>query len=303
MKISSKSFARTTTTNSDGIYEIYGLPPGEYEVSLEYARGLKLYSSRVAGARQRRTSRVSPASISLGERSAASVDFVVGEDTRISGTVLDAQGKAMKDVCVEIVPLEGEIKDDSFHDCTDGTGAYLLEHMPAGTYHVVANRSGVVTVKSPFPATYHPGVNAKSAAGLVTVTAGNERTGVDIRIPKVHPSLTLNGKVQFADGVPVENASVDLLLDGRSSTTSTTGPDGHFQLAALAGVTSELNSHIVLWAPDTVDKCLGWRDYAGPFTIATAAVTITPARDNPPITLTLPVASCRAWPEKPPRRP
>ena len=59
---------------------------------------------------------------------------------------------------------------------TDDFGVYRLEEVPAGRYHVVAGR-----VDSP---TFYPGVADMAGAAVVTVTAGNEVSGIDFTISK-----------------------------------------------------------------------------------------------------------------------
>ncbi len=301
VKISGKDGPREAVTDADGVYEVYGLPPGDYTVGINPPPGLKIKFPMFAGAAIKgfARTRLDSASVTLNERSAASVDFVLVEDTSISGKVLDPDGRPMKDVCLDMEPSTGGAKNFRVFDCTKEDGSYLLKDMPSGSYLIVANRTSSITAKSPFRATYYPGVNDKSAATVVAVARGEARTGIDIRIPKVEPRIALSGKVQFSDGVPVPNASLVLMVAGRRADGSRTGLDGKFQFAALQGGSGKLRAEILTFM-QVADQCPEWRPKSPTllFTIASVPVSISTDRDRQSILLTLPVPSCKAWPER-----
>ncbi len=288
VSVSGKARSTATTTNRDGVFEFYGLPPGDYDIAIEFPPGLKLdFSSFEGGMRKKSDSR----SVSMEGHSAVSVNFQLKAETSISGRVLGPDGQLMPNVCVDLEPLGETTERFNVYDCTNSGGTFVLKAMSAGSYKVSANRSGEITAAQPFPATYYPGV--------VTVSRGERRAGVDLRIPKLEPTVNLSGKVEFSDGLPVPKASVELMIAGYTAARATTGPTGEFTFSALEGNVGELSATIVVWET-TVDLCPAWSRHRPPSpaeesTVSSIPLAISPKPSQPPILITLPLESCQAW--------
>ena len=95
-------------TDDGGVYEWYGLPPGNYRIVIDTPKGLRIYFPMIAGGEGRRNRlddlRATEPVVEFGAGTTADVDFVLMEDNQISGRVVDASGKPMKDVCVQLQP-------------------------------------------------------------------------------------------------------------------------------------------------------------------------------------------------------
>lgn len=280
---------RRITTNSDGIFEVYGLPPGEYRVVPDIAPGMKLRSFNIEGAQNRRDE----ASLHLNDRSGVSVRFSLEIDTRISGRVLDPQGKPMPDVRLELEPVNGE-PEEGLSAYSKKDGSYILADMPSGTYRIVANRSGEITADYPFPAIYYPGVADRLKATTVTIVSGDQRTGFDLRIPEFVPRSILAGRVQFSDGSPVPGVDVCFSsADGRHF--AKTSPEGGFALMVLKGVTGEVSAELLA---DRVllGQCPQWRVGSAEAVFVKAnAISVSADIDQRSLLVTLPIPACEAW--------
>jgi hypothetical protein len=91
-------------------------------------------------------------------------------------------------------------------DCTDANGVYRIAALPSGDYIVRASEPFVADDKVPgdedaygngsFMAVYYPAATTLKDAQVVSVVAGSESTGIDVRLPE-RPTHTLSGTVKF----------------------------------------------------------------------------------------------------------
>jgi protocatechuate 3,4-dioxygenase beta subunit len=99
-----------TTTNADGVYEWYGLPPGDYTIEIEVPKGMRIYFPMITGIRRE----AKGAAIRLGPESGTSVSYVLMANTKVNGRVLDPDGEPMNGVCVDIQPVSGNGSSGEF---------------------------------------------------------------------------------------------------------------------------------------------------------------------------------------------
>src|SRR5262245_9885770 len=154
-------------TDSGGVYEIYGLPPGEYDVQPDIPPGLKLRFKFRFG--EIDSSGGKGVKVALKEKSCANVDFTFGADTSISGMVFGADGRALPNVCLSLQPKENSLADNSQFSCADDQGRYKLSEIPPGEYIIVVNDDGKISSDKPFPTTYYPGVFDKERAAVLYI--------------------------------------------------------------------------------------------------------------------------------------
>lgn len=150
-----------------------------------------------------------------------------GATGSVGGTVTDASGNALGDVCVELYG------DEYLLGVTDEQGVYRLDEVPEGGGYLVAFNA------CPDPVAGHAAEFYDNAAGFsdataVTVRAGEARTGVDAQLEE---AATISGTVtDEGSGEGLESACVialelekGLFVQGRS------GADGRYALANLRG--------------------------------------------------------------------
>jgi len=244
------SGAYETFTDAQGLYEFRDLQPGTYTIKIEYPKGTRLRfpigygKTRHAGPNPDDDSQVE-----VTAESGNGFDFNLASDTRISGRVLDPDGRPMKDVCLEIEPIQGNSASGSrIFDCTKPDGSYVLDKMPAGSYRIVANRSGQMTAAAPFASLYYPGTPNLDKAAVLTVAAGQPLDGIDIRVAELAQRIELRGRLIFANGVPLANQALDFRGDdGRYQQYGRTDGDGNLMMQILAGRPGKLTGEISIW--------------------------------------------------------
>lgn len=301
--VSGDGHSMETLTNADGIYELYGLAPGKYKVDVKVPRGLKLDFPVIQGPVEN-TLKVGLRNqeFELGPHSEISVDFVLMADNRMSGRVLDPEGKPMDGVCLELEPAAGKAGPYSVFDCTKSGGKYTLEEMPAGQYRIVANRSGRMTASEPFAKLYYPGVAERDKASVITIGTGETLTDLDIRVLAVAKRVSLSGRLQFNDRAPVPDSDVQFVsAEHEYHERTSTEADGSFNFSVIAGKVGELHGEIRIFRTEA-DQCPQFGASFNPngfmTTLSTPPIAISTEKDQSGIILTLPFRSCKDWPDK-----
>lgn len=250
-------------TDANGIFELYDAPAGLYEITTEIPLGLKLRFPISYGAAALVDRKDLPDGRVQGkfrhkleQNSCVSIGFVLSADNAISGKVIGADGKPMRGVCLELVPVNlGESKRSPYFrvfDCTEEDGSYVLDDMPAGQYLIVANYHEKISANEPFRETYYPGTFEKEKATIITLAEGDRRTDYNIHIPSQVPTQTLRGVLLFSDGKPVSDGfiwfkGIDMPegYDGDSHTA--VDEQGRFELTVLKGIRGTIRGEITTY--------------------------------------------------------
>jgi hypothetical protein len=187
-------------TDDRGVYRLYGIEPGEYTVVVTRP------DNGSANVRA-----VSAAEIQAGLqalRESARPDAGAGVAAAPATSAIPAPAP---------VPIGGAFPNSSSPSRAD---AELAANEPTVGYAPV----------------YYPGTSDASAATAITIKAGEERTGVDIRAMLV-PTARVECQVVAADGQPTTAANVQVSLrrTGGDAATSLSGWFGDRQFSARAG--------------------------------------------------------------------
>jgi hypothetical protein len=249
VQIIGKDHTYETFTDRNGVYEMYGLPPGSYTVKPEIPLGLKIRFPMTYGMFP--VTREDPGiKVELKEKFCAGVGFVFSSDTVITGKVIGTDGKIMPRVCLRLEPVGKQASPHSFHfSCTKDDGGFHFDEVPPGDYYLVANDDGKLSGDTPFPRVYYPGTVAREKATIVTVSAGDRITDYNIHIPAQQPTRVLSGVLMTSDGQPFPKAFVQFDLakveDGYEAETHTsTDAQGRFALTVLQGQKGSLKGLI-----------------------------------------------------------
>jgi hypothetical protein len=130
-------------TDATGRYEIAGLPAGRYYVhtsdpSMAYVN--EVFDNRACGRSCTGTELVNgvPIAVALGATSGGR-DFALDRGGRITGTITDSvTALPLYPVCVKaFVALSGGLLDVA-QACSDATGEYAIDGLPAGSYYLRA---------------------------------------------------------------------------------------------------------------------------------------------------------------------
>lgn len=216
----------------DGHFSVTGMPPAVYLISAQ--RNGYIY---VPG-------KASGVTVKAGEVTTLAVEMT--PQAVISGHVLDENGDPVEHVEVSAVPSIRGSPESSLRIAararTDERGQFRVIGA-AGKFLVVAMpQRGLVNPfledeASAFGETYYPGTGTKSQATVVTVAAGHETTGIDIRLTRKR-TFTIGGTVTgMSANMP---AMIELFSRsiGSDRFNGSTGfgafPDGKFALHGLA---------------------------------------------------------------------
>ena len=154
-----------TATNVDGVYEIYDLPPGRYTVEPETPKGWAIENPSAFGGGGSSGREGEPFQLTLKKGRHAYFDFVFMSDRRVRGRVLSPSGNPMKNVCVNLIPPQGEVsKYFKAIDCTDADGSFEIDEVPFGSYVIVVNIDDTITSDQPFRRFYYPNVYEREKA-------------------------------------------------------------------------------------------------------------------------------------------
>ena len=283
-------------TDKDGVYEIYGLPPGKYTVEPEIPVGLKVrfpmrygvidYSDR------------KNLKLVLDEKSCASMSFILSSNNRIAGKVFGADGQVLPNVCLKLEPKGKPAASNWISDCTNKEGGYELEEIPPGEYLIVLNYHGKISSDEPFPMAYFPGVFEKDKATVLTIAQSANLEDYDIHIPSQESRKVLQGVLLYSDGKPVVDEFVEFKadkvkegFDGQAHTS--TDDQGRFTLIVLEGLKGTLRGSMHSYKGEFVncpqlEKLLD--DYVSE--VGTKPMPLEITRDMQDIKLTFPFPYC-----------
>ena len=287
-------------TDKNGVFEIYGLPPGKYSVEPEIPVGLKIRFPMNYG--QNDYSDRNNIKLILKDRSCASISFVLSSNNRIAGKVFGADGRVLPNVCLYLTSKDKPTARSDIFDCTDKDGHYEMKEIPPGEYLIVLNREGKISSDAPFPTAYFPGVFEKDKATVLAITQSANLEDYDIHIPSQENRKILQGVLQYSDGKPVAGELVEFRaaavkegFDGEVHTT--TDEQGRFTLTVLEGLKGTLRGFMYTYEGEYVncpqlDKLLKANGGHVP-DVGTKTMSLEITRDMQDIKLTFPFPFCK----------
>jgi hypothetical protein len=217
------------TTDAQGRFAIDGLAAGRYDVRLDVPEG--------------QHGRVAPNPVELRDsRGCAEVSGSVSYDGRVRGRVVDASGRGVPGLTIELtVPagLDDSSGPERIRALTGQDGRYELRQIPPGRYIVGINTQRAADAPVPFPRIFHPGVEALDGATRVALTGGQQTEIGDLVLPRAIRHVAISGVVLDPDGTPARDARV--FLKGSAETDyilgepAVTDASGRFMLTAFDG--------------------------------------------------------------------
>jgi hypothetical protein len=240
LKIIGKERTAEVYTDRNGIYEIYGLPPGEYlikpEILPELIKGVTVDAN---------------AEVELTEKSCVERNFSFHLDagTSISGKVRSADGSPLPNVLLGLQPKGKRALQPWQFVYTNLQGDYRLENIPPGDYLIVVNGNGDISSYAPFSKAYYPGVLKEGNADIVHVAHGDRLEGYNINISTEATTYTIQGMLLYADKRPVEKGYVRFKADSVEEGTvgeirTQTDTQGRFFLNIRQGLDGRLSGFL-----------------------------------------------------------
>ncbi|HEX4997304.1 MAG TPA: carboxypeptidase-like regulatory domain-containing protein [Terriglobia bacterium] len=159
---------------------------------------------------------------------AQSAVTVSAQNGVITGRVLSPSGAPVAGERVAAMTTGDSNADASLMSIaqTDAEGRYVLEGVPRGRYYIAAG-----SIEMP---AYFPGVWDHAQATVVTVTAGARQENIDFQIPVVPETVKVQGRVLRSGSETPGAADVEVQFRGRSTFTTMTDQDGHFEFTVRA---------------------------------------------------------------------
>jgi len=235
-------------TDDDGFFEIYDLPPGNYMIEPQIPAGWKIdphwfrYSPSVPYDEERKPGTQVP--IILEAKKHASVNIVFQVDNAVRGKVFGPNGKPLYGVCLYLLLKEGE--GSGGFGCTDEQGKFEITSVARGEYVLAANQDGKLSSRQPFPTIYYPNVAERERAAVLSIAPGETVKGINIVVPRLAETITVEGVLRYSDGKPVDDERVSFKgaktdgIDGDAA--AKTDAEGRFSIKILKGVKGELSA-------------------------------------------------------------
>lgn len=300
-----KTYVRKT--NKDGVFEIYGLPPGKYFVEPETPSDWKFdtyylaFSQGVIQDVFNWGNRNSPrrVTIMLEREKHVSINFVITVENFVTGRVLNPKGKAMSDVWVHLLQPGHDTGPSGY---TDEEGKFKIFQIPRGQYVLVANPDGRPSAREPFPKIFYPNVTERERAAVINISLGEKLANLDIVIPKLEETVTISGVFRYSDGNPVAEEPVKFKVVTKNEKVDgdvgeRTDAAGRFTLTVLKGLTGELSGEQfflkgVYQNCPQVDELIAKSEYRSSVTVLSNIIKLTSGQDMHEVQLTLPFPRC-----------
>jgi len=283
-------------TDKDGFYEIYDLPAGKYTVTPEKISGYKFYGVEKDSIE-----------VVVKPKSHTEQNFDYRINNRIGGKFYDANGKLLKDVCLDLIPARGK-KARYFYqgDCTNENGKFEFDEIPAGTCLIVVNERNEISARQPFGTFYYPNKLNREEAALVTISAGDFRDDLIITAPTTAETITISGVLLFEDGKPAADEAVEFYAEGAAKkdaedksedSRASTDNNGRFSIKILKGQKGRLLGSMITFEGEyekcpKLDKLIKAKGGGVP-TIETSTLQIEAVSDSTGIELKFPFPKCK----------
>lgn len=173
-------------TDVNGVYEIYGLPPGQYRIEPEKIAGYTAANEILT--------EIPSVAVTLYHKGHVEKQFNFKIDNAIRGRLVDSEGLPLERVKLELVPARGKPrKYFRAIDFTEKDGSFEFEDVPAGTYVIVGNPDNTITAENPYPRFYSPGTASREAATEVTIGPGDFLGNFTVKAPKPGETVVISG--------------------------------------------------------------------------------------------------------------
>ena len=241
---------KTISTDIEGYFDIFGLKPGSYKATFEFAKGLgfskrwnqSVYRDYFDSSHRYSRDHPNTLTFTLATGRHVSAYPFVGYVNSLSGRLLDKDGKPIPGVRVFAVSNYGENTEKTAGSSSTNTnGAFTIAEVPAGDFQLVVNPDDKPTHNSPFRRTFYPGVQNVKDATPVKVSVEDDSSKFIIKVPALFPTIEIKGTLVDKFGRPVKGEWVRFRAKDRkqdhldTSSTRVTDDKGRFSLLLLKG--------------------------------------------------------------------
>lgn len=208
-----------TKIGADGSYSFTDVAPGTYNITVILPDSLTLmekYNPDLADELEIGDQ----SEIRVGSRGCVQEDFLLRENGRIAGRIVDENGEPVEGVKVNLIPVdqkgrripqEDECFDNRLCLASLEDGRFFFKGLKAGRYLVGVRLDDYVCndcIDAEFKKALYPGVADERLAKAVTVRTGDATTGIDFKLTRKFASQEVTGRVYFKDGRPAADVNV-----------------------------------------------------------------------------------------------
>lgn len=246
-------------TDEHGVYEVYGLPPGQYRIEPAKVKGFMATDF---------VDRETPsAAIVFNGKGHAEMNFYFRIDNAISGRVVDADGKPLERVKLELLPARGTPRKYFVEtDYSAKDGSFKFEDVPAGMYVIAGNPKNEITAENPYPLFYSSGTSDRATATEIRVGPGDFLYGFTVKASRSAETVIISGRLLFEDGSPVPSETIKFATGKEGEPApgdpyTHTDKGGRFQIMILKGQKGTIYGYLF---PNTwrFRKCLDRLEFA-----------------------------------------
>jgi len=295
-----------TTTDKNGVFEIYDLPPGKYYVAPQMPPGWIIdpswlkYSPSVVKDELDRVQLKTPKQVEivLEPKKHAGVDISFRLENYVRGRVIGPKGKPMAGVCVYLLAPG---TDWGPSDCTDEKGRFEIMSIAPGEYVLGTNQDDRPSSGQPFRRIFYPSVSERERAAVISVAQGQAIENLDLVIPKLEETVMIKGVLRYSDGKPAGEQWVKFEVTKEADKAAgdvkkLTDRSGRFTLFILKGVTGEVRGEQFVWQGlftncPKVDELLA-RNGVNNMNVRSNVLELTAAQNVYNVELTLPFPRC-----------
>lgn len=245
--ISGKSGETVAKADDEGIYEVDGLPPDDYAVTVD------LPSTQVAQRREVKKE-------DMAQEKLIEVDFLVDWDGTIEGVVKDPAGRPAA-VWLQIQNPDGTMVGPGIQGLGGSreNGSFAFTELPAGRYVLMADPDGP-RKEWPYAPLYYPTALRAADAHVFEIAEGQHIRNIVFTIGAPLSTRTVKVRVKWPNGQVAEGASVYVVYErtreyddprGRSFEVGTTDQSGEL-VVSLFG-----NSRVRIYASQSIDDLKG----------------------------------------------
>ena len=221
---------RETRTDLEGRYEIEGLSPGQYRIGVVLPEGSNLYTDDNY--------------LQVNDKGCSKANLEVKTANKVSGKVLDMDGKPVAKVPLELIPDDYEKPAFDVYNGAEVTssnedGSFTFSNVPPGKYNLAINYTILPEKESPYPTSYYPGTPVRGKAQIIEIGTGKEIDGIQFVLgPERLIEKKIMGRIVFPDGRPSPDTKVYLKEDENQICCvlkeATTDAKGNFVLVGFA---------------------------------------------------------------------
>jgi len=182
VRIIGKNNTFRTATNEHGVYEIYGLPPGQYLIAPEMPHGWIIDTEdSIPTASERPMHSKSHKAFTLRPKKHAVIDFAFKIDNAVQGYVYDQSGRPLDHANITLRSEKGDVGDSS--DFIDKKGGFKFESVPAGRYMLIVHETKPGSGRLTRVSYYDPQKSKILTTLIINIKHGESIRGLKIIVP------------------------------------------------------------------------------------------------------------------------